>query len=94
MVLGEREALDCFASNFDHKHLYSKGKDGYGKEEEVVKEALEHVHLSIFYLSCVDLVEQLHEHEDLEYICEVKKLLGLRGESVGEVDITWEHSVG
>ena len=47
--------------------MNDEGEDGNANEPRVVAEACEDVELTITKFTCIELVEQLHENEGLEY---------------------------
>ena len=47
--------------------MNDEGEDGDADEPSVVAEACEDVELTVTKLTCIELVEQLHENKGLEY---------------------------
>ena len=62
----QRVGPHVFTTELDDEHLDAEGEDYDEDEHEVVEEVGEHVELSLSELTCVDLVEELHEDEGLE----------------------------
>jgi len=62
----EWPGLDSLSSDFNHAHLDNESEGGHSNEQEVVEEPGENVDFTFFDLSGIDLVEKLHEDEDLE----------------------------
>ena len=70
-------SLDDLSSNLNKSDLNSNCEEDDKNEEPVVEHALEDIHLSLLDLSSVNLIEELHEDEDLEDECEMQELLSL-----------------
>lgn len=66
LIDSKRRAFDGSSSNLNQYNLDSDGHDFNDDEERVVEEIVEDVKLLIFDLSCVDLIENLHEDKCIE----------------------------
>ena len=69
--------LHGLATNLHHGHLDTECEEGDDVEPDVVAHAGEHIDFVYLEFSGVDLIEYLHEHEDLEHICEMNGFLGV-----------------
>jgi len=70
-------ALGDSASILNHAELHNNCNDADKDESKVVEESGKDVVFLNEDLSCVDLVEELEHHKDLEDECEVQELLRL-----------------
>lgn len=68
--------FDGSTSVLNHSHLDDESEDCNVDEKHVSEDSLKDVLFSLFKLSGIDLVENLHEHKCLEHICKMKALLG------------------
>jgi len=68
----KRIGLGNFTSNFYHGHLNDEGDDWNGNEQPVSANPVEDVE-GTCQQSCIHLIENLHEHEDLEDVSHMKK---------------------
>jgi len=74
LAQGQRICLDSSTSDLDHGHLDQECDGSDSKEEPVTANARDDVNFAILEFSCIDLIEYLHEHEDLEHIGEMNQL--------------------
>lgn len=71
----ERDGLNYFTTNLNHKRLYYQGDHENNEEEIVVAEVLKNVVFFFFKFSSIDLIENLHHHKSLEYQSVVMEFL-------------------
>lgn len=85
----QRIAFSNLSSDFNHNNLYNEGQKSDENEDAVSENSSEDVEFSKLEKSSIELIEKLHEYEDLEHVSEVNKLL-----SSGVLwNISWEHDV-
>lgn len=65
-------ALYNFTTVLNHCHLDKDCEHCYENKKTVVEESFENIQFTEFNLSSIDLVENLHEYENLEHECEVE----------------------
>ena len=77
LVGAQRPSLDGSATVLDHHHLNDDCQNHNNDEVPVLEEVLEYVHLTFFNDSGINLIENLHHHENLEHKGKVKQLHGV-----------------
>ena len=71
----ERDGLNDFTTELNHKYLYNQGDHKHYKEEIIVAEVFKNVVFLFFKFSRIDLIENLHHYKSLEYQGIVMKFL-------------------
>jgi hypothetical protein len=79
-------AFSDLAANLNHSNLNNNCKYGDTNENPVSENTCKDIEFPIKKKSCIELVEQLHEDENLENECEEQKLLSS--------DTTWNIKWG
>jgi len=68
--------FDDSSTDLDENHLDNESEDNYTDELDVSGHTGEDIEFSVFDLTSVDLVEELHENEGLEDHSVMDKFLG------------------
>ena len=66
----QRMTFDHFTSVFNHSNLDSKSNNGNYNENWIFMKRFEYVELTFNKKTSIELVENLHEYECLEYVSE------------------------
>lgn len=81
--------FDDSSTDLDENHLDNESEDNYTDELDVSGHTGEDIEFSVFDLTSVDLVEELHENEGLEDHSVMDKFLGWSTKFL----LVWEESL-